>query len=47
MMQRHILVKGCGKRGDIESARDDDGQANVKSESSSDDAEESPAVNGQ
>jgi hypothetical protein len=45
-MQRHILVKGCGKRGDIESTKDDDGQSNVKSESGSDDADDSPVVNG-
>jgi hypothetical protein len=46
VLQRHILVKGCGKRGEIEAARDDDGQSNVRSESGSDDADESPVING-
>jgi hypothetical protein len=31
----------------MESARDDDGQSNIKSESGSDDADESTVVNGQ
>jgi hypothetical protein len=39
-------VKGCGKRGDIESSRDDDGQSNVKSESGSDGPDDSPVMNG-
>jgi hypothetical protein len=39
-------VKGCGKRGDIESSRDDDGQCNVKSESGSDGPDDSPVMNG-
>lgn len=42
--QRHILVKGCGKRGAEEAGIKDEG--NTKSESMSEDGESSPAVNG-
>jgi hypothetical protein len=43
--QRHILVKGCGKRGEDGSSKE--GDALVRTESHSDDADDSPGMSEQ